>query len=409
MSLQKTLLPNGVRVLTESVPHVGSASIGLWCRTGSADELPHEAGITHLIEHMLFKGTERRTSRQIAEEIEGRGGALNAFTDKQVTCYYHAVLAEDAELSVDVLCDMILCSKLDEEELAKEKQVVIEEIRRSEDDPEGSVHDLHLQGRWKGHKLGLPIIGTKASVTSFVRQNLVDYIKRRYLGGHLVLAAAGKVDHDEVVRWAEERLGSVAPGVEETQIEAPSPSVGQVSYEKDVEQVHFCIGGEAPSIYNSDYHAAVILDAILGDGMSSRLWEQVRERRGLAYSIGSYYIGYTATGAFTIYGGTSPERWSEVQEVVHRELEMMRSDGPTEEELNRVKRMYAGSMVRSLEVMSARMRRMARNELAFEREVPIEETKAKLNAVTAKQVTDLAQRIFEPTQLSTTFIGPVQA
>ena len=193
-NIRKTVLPNGVRVLTERVDSVGSAAIGVWCRTGSVDERPDEGGITHLIEHMLFKGTETRDAKTIAEEIEGRGGILNAFTDKEQTCYYCRVLSDDVEVGVDVLTDMVVNSKVDPDELEREKGVVLEEIKRGEDEPGDHVHDLHLQGLWKGHGLGLPVIGTRESVSSFQRDDLWGYLGRRYVGGHLLVAAVGKVD-----------------------------------------------------------------------------------------------------------------------------------------------------------------------------------------------------------------------
>lgn len=406
MSIQKTTLPNGVRILTERMDHVGSASIGLWCRTGSSDELPHEAGITHLIEHMLFKGTPTRTAKQIAEEIEGRGGILNAFTDKQTTCYYCSVLAEDAPVSVDVLSDMMRNSLLDPAELAKERQVVIEEIRRGEDDPESNVHDLHMQNRWKGHQLGLPIIGTRESVGGFQRENLAAYMERRYRGGHILLAGAGRVDHDQMVRWAEEKLGSIPAGEESTVLTKPSGGEGEHYEGKDVEQVHFCLGGDAPGLMDDRFHTVQVLNEILGGGMSSRLWHEVREQRGLAYSVGSYTAAYTAGGAFTIYGGTSLETWPQVKEVIRQELDKMMEEGPSDEELARAKKSLSGSMVLGLEGTGARMRRMSRIELAFRREIPLDETVSKLNAVTRDDLMSLSQEIFPSDRLTTTVIGP---
>jgi predicted Zn-dependent peptidase len=406
MSFQKSILPNGVRVLTETVGHVGSVSIGLWAKTGSSDERDSEAGISHLIEHMLFKGTETRTAQQIAKEIEGRGGSFNAFTDKQVTCYYCTLLAQDAEVGVDVLADMALRSKLDASDLAKEKQVVIEEIRRGEDDPESQVFEVHMSNRWGNHQLGRPIIGTRESVASFERQNLKDYMDRRYCGGHLILAAVGNVTHDEILKWAEEKMASALPGSESTELDRPTGAPGSRYDGKEIEQVHFCIGGDGPAIFDEDFYSAQLMNEILGGGMSSRLWHEVRETRGLAYSIGSYYGAYTAGGAMVVYGGTSRSTWDEVQEVVAEELTKLGSEGPDEEELELAKRSLIGSLVISLEGTGSRMRRMARQELLFSRQIPVEETVAKLNAVTAKNVRETAATRLSPSLLTTTAIGP---
>lgn len=404
--VRKYVLPNNVRVLVDPVDHVRSASIGLWCRTGSSHELADEAGITHLIEHMLFKGTARRTAKQIAEEIEGRGGSLNAFTDKESTCYYCRVLMDDVENGIDVLTDMMRNSLIDPDELKREQGVVLEEIKRGEDEPGDHVHDLHLQSRWPGHALGLPIIGTPESVSGFGSQNLKSYMDRRYRGENIVLSVAGNVDPERVRAWAEVELGSISSGVENPKVDRPSGAAGNVYVGKDVEQVHFCIGTDGCSTYDPDYFTLVVLDAALGGSMSSRIFQEVREKRGLVYSIGSYCLTYTAGGAYTVYGGTSPENWEQVQELVRLEFDKVRKDGLTEDELVRTKRNLAGSLVLALEGMSGRMMRMSRNELNHGREIPIEETLSKIEAVTNGGVIALAERILDPALVSTTAIGP---
>ncbi len=408
MPVQKTTLANGVRVLTETLPHVGSASIGVWCQTGSADETASEAGITHLIEHMLFKGTPTRTAKQVAEEIEGRGGVLNAFTDKQTTCYYCQVLAEDAKPSLEVLSDMVLNSLIDAEELEREKQVVVEEIRRGEDDPGSQVHDLHLQSRWSQNVLGLPVIGTKESVLSFKREDLTGYMDRRYKGGTLMIAAAGRVDHDEVAAWAEALYSQVAAGGGREALPRPKGSAQENYYGKEVEQVHFCIGTDSPCPYDEEYFPLMVLDEILGGGMSSRLFQEVRERRGLAYAIGSYALSYSSGGAWTVYGGTSASTWPEVQKVVKAELGKMADEGPEAEEIEKAKRALAGTLILSLEGTGARMRRMARTEMTYGREITADETVQRIRAVTAEEVKALARQMFDPALLSITAIGPAK-
>lgn len=406
MSVEKVTLPNGVRVLAEPVTHVGSASIGLWCRTGSVNETPTEGGITHLIEHMLFKGTKNRTAKQIAEEIEGRGGMLNAFTDKEQTCYYCRVLASDTEVALDVLCDMVTSSLIDPTELNREKGVVLEEIKRGEDEPGDHVHDLHLEALWEGHKLGKPIIGTKESVSSFLDSDLRGYMSRRYRSNTVLVSVAGNVDPASVAKTVGDRLGWLEADQEEPRPERPPSIPGTNMVSKDVEQVHFCIGTEGVSIYDAELYTAAVFDGVLGGGMSSRLFQEVREKRGLAYAIGSYQLTYTAGGAFTVYGGTGMATWDQVQSVVRAEFDKLMADGVSADELTKVKRNISGSLALSLEGMNSRMIRMAKNEFNFGREIPLDETLAKIDAVTAEDVVEFARRVLPAEKIRTTAIGP---
>jgi predicted Zn-dependent peptidase len=404
--IRKVVLDNGVRVLVEPIHHVRSVAIGLWCKTGSRHEHSGEEGITHFIEHMLFKGTSRRNAMQIAEAIEGRGGMLNAFTDKEQTCYYCRVLAGDVESAVDVLADMMTGSLLDPEEIEREKTVVLEEIKRGEDEPGDHVHDLHMQARWGSHPLGKPVIGTRETVSSFQRADIVKYIDRQYRGENVVLAAAGYVEPEDVVRMAREWLGGIQPGASDEPPPRPRGSAGVLDVHKPIEQVHFCIGTDSSSVYDADLHTSVVLDGILGGGMSSRLFQEIREKRGLAYSIGSYGLTYSSGGALTVYGGTAKEYWPQVRELVRIEFDRLIREGPSDDEVERVKRNVSGNLVLALEGMSARMMRMTKNELNHEREVPIEETLAKIEAVTVDQVAELAGRILTEDKVSTTTIGP---
>jgi predicted Zn-dependent peptidase len=406
MGIQKTLLDNGVRVLCEPLTYVGSAAVGLWCQTGSANENDDEAGITHFIEHMLFKGTKTRTAKQIAEEIEGRGGVLNAFTDKENTCYYCQVLGGDVEVAIDVLSEMVTDSLLDPKELEVEKGVILEEIKRGEDEPSDHVHDLHVQNRWPSHVLGKPIIGTSESVSSFDDADLRRYMDRRYHGGRVLLAVAGNVDPSLVANAARKRLGGIDMGEGRGDYDRPEgrPGVNEVS--KEVEQVHFCIGADGSSIYDEDRYTATVLDNVLGSGMSSRLFQEIREKRGLAYAIGSYTLSYSTGGLFTVYGGTSPDKWQQVQEVVRQELDKFLRDGVGAEELARTKKSIAGHIVISLEGMSARMIRMSRNELNHGRDVPVEELLQKIDAVTNDDLVGYATRALAPDRMTTTAIGP---
>lgn len=405
-NIVKTTLSNGVRILVEPVESVRSAAIGLWCKTGSSHELNREAGITHLIEHMLFKGTERRSAKDIAEAIEGRGGALNAFTDKESTCYYCRVLSDDVENGIDVLTDMMLHSKIDPKELIMEESVVLEEIKRGEDEPSDHVHEVHLGARWGDHPFGKPVIGTRESVSGFLREDLAGYMERRYRGNNVLLGVAGRVDPEEVKAWAQARLGDIPAGGEDEAISRPLGEKKETYVGKDIEQVHFCIGTDGTSIYDNELYVSAVLDAALGGSMSSRLFQEIREKRGLAYAVGSYTLSYTAGGAFTVYGGTAQETWGQVQELVRSEFDKVMKDGLDDEELQRTKRHICGNIVLALEGMSSRMMRMSKNELFHGRDIPIEETVGKINAVTNEQLIELARRNLNPDRVSTTAIGP---
>ncbi len=405
--INKITLANGVRILVENVPYVRSAAIGLWCKTGSRHELEHEAGITHLIEHMLFKGTERRTAKEIAESIEGRGGMLNAFTDKESTCYYCRVLSDDVANGVDVLSDMMLHSNFDPEELEREEEVVCEEIKRSLDEPGDHVHELHLGYRWGDHPLGKPIIGTEESVRSFRATHIRDYMDRRYRAENVVLSIAGNVDVEQVKEVAEKYLGKIPNGGESTQVSRPAGVAIVNEVAKDTEQVHFCIGTDGISVYDEEDIAVMsILDSALGGSMSSRLFQEIREKRGLVYSVGSYVLSYGAGGAYTVYGGTSQKNWELVKELVRKEFDDVMSNGLSADELERTKKSLAGNLVLALEGMNSRMMRQSRNELNYQRQVTVDEALERLNKVTNDQIIALAGRTLGADKVSTTAIGP---
>lgn len=405
-NLSKTTLANGVRVLVEPVDHVRSAAIGVWCHTGSSHEFDNEGGITHLIEHMLFKGTSKRSAFDIAEAIEGRGGHLNAFTDKEMTCYYCRVLADDVAVGLDVLTDMVMDASLDPDELDLEKGVVLEEIKRSEDEPSDLVHDLHLSALWPEHELGRPIIGTAESVSSFAREDIQRYMARRYQGGNLLVSVAGRVEPAQIADLVDQALWRATVGAAPLLDTRPSAKPTTNLVGKPVEQVHFCIGGEAVAVRDDELPVAVVLDGVLGSGMSSRLFQEIREKRGLAYSVGSYNQFYRTAGTFTVYGGTSPDRWPEVQRLVREEFDRISTEPVPEEEIERVKRNLKGSAVLALEGMSSRMIRMAKNELVFGREVELDEWLAKIDAVTASALCSLAARVLHADRVATTAIGP---
>lgn len=408
--IQKVTLSNDVRILMEPNDNMSSAAIGLWCKTGSRHEQDHEAGLTHFIEHMLFKGTATRTAKQIAEEIEGRGGVLNAFTDKEQTCYYARVLAEEVDRATEVLCDMVQHSLFDSAEIERESQVIVEEIKRSEDEPGDHVHDLHITGLWGEHPLGKPIIGTKESVLGMEQKDFHHYMDRRYRGNNLVLAIAGKFDPKKFTQVASALLEAFPSGGEDSIEGRPVAAPGFNEIADDVEQVHFCIGAAGAGLFDEDLlYTQILVDNILGGGMSSRLFQEIREKRGLAYSVGSYVLPYSSGGAFTVYGGTSQKAWPEVQALVHEEFAKVANGDVTEDELERCKRQLAGNMVLALEGMNSRMMRMARMELHYQRDIPIEETLVRLRAVTRERVATFVAENLRPEAIRTTAIGPFSA
>ncbi len=402
----RTVLPNGVRIVAEPFDTVQTAALGIWCLTGSRLETDRQAGISHVIEHMLFKGTERRTAQQIAEEIEGRGGYLNAFTNREVTCYYARVLSEDVLAALDVLSDMLLHSLFDPDELEKEKRVIQEEIRKYEDSPEELVHDLHAQNRWANHPLGRPIIGTHETVGSFTRDDCLAFLRERYVAGKIVVAIAGSFDPKEFERAVAEQLEPLSGDFELPNDPPPVVSDGEHFLEREVEQVHFCIGGEGPNAFDEDRFAMSVLDGILGDGMSSRLFRKIREERGLAYAIGSYRSAYREAGAFTVFGGTSKETFDEVRDLVRAELMKLRTEDVPSDELERAKKSIKGSIVMAQEATANRMRRIAANELMFERDVPIEEIVQQIESTSASDIRRLAEQYLDPDALTTTAILP---
>ncbi|HTQ09760.1 MAG TPA: pitrilysin family protein, partial [Fimbriimonadaceae bacterium] len=316
------------------------------------------------------------------------------------------VLEDDVENGIDVLSDMMLHSLIEPAELKREESVVVEEIKRGEDEPSEHVHDLHLERRWQGHPLGKPVIGTRESVSGFQRSDLTAYMDRRYRGGNVLLAVAGKVDPEKVHACSREILGKIPPGGEDGELPRPSGEGGLCEVAKDVEQVHFCIGTDGASLYDADLYTQIVMDAALGGSMSSRLFQEIREKRGLVYTVGSYSLNYTAGGVYTVYGGTSPDKWDEVQEVTRTEFDKVMAHGFEPDELERTKRHISGNLVLALEGMSGRMMRMSKNEMFHHRDIPIEETLGKVSAVTNEQIIDLARRILPEERVSTTVIGP---
>jgi len=317
---QKTVLPNGVRIITEEIEHVRSAAIGLWVGAGSRDEREGYEGISHFMEHMFFKGTEHRTARALAESLEAVGGQLNAFTTKEYTCYYAKVLDEDLDLAIDVLSDMFFHSLFDEKEIEKEKNVVIEEIKMYEDSPDELIHDIFSEKVWNEHPLGKPILGTEASITSLSRDKIMLFLSEHYAPDNVVVAVAGKIKQAGIVAKLSAQFGTFKRGGRRVLEEAPTGKTVEHYQKKETEQMHIIIGVPGLGQDDEDIYAMHIFNNILGGGLSSRLFQEIREQRGLAYSVYSYHSTYVDSGLFAIYAGTSPKNTQEVIECILQEL-----------------------------------------------------------------------------------------
>jgi len=405
---RKSLLSNGVRVLTEAMPQSHSATIGIWVENGSRYEEPHENGVSHLIEHLLFKGTRHRTAAQIAEEIDAVGGVLNAFTGKEYTCYYAKVLGSDLTMATDLLADLFLESLFDPDEIKREQQVVLQEISQAEDTPDDFIHDLFNLKFWAGHPLALPIAGTVATVTSIDRELMTSFMGQRYRADRVLVSAAGQLDHDLLLAHCE-RLFSGIPGAGKPEAISP-PRVHSLvlNHEKPLEQAHICMGGPGIGQTSGSRYAAYVLNTALGGGMSSRLFQEVREKRGKVYSIYSFQSSYADCGYFGIYAGTNPEWVDEVLEVTLAELKKVVREGLSAPELARAKSQLKGNLLLGLESTDSRMNRLARNEIYFRRDIPVEELQRDIDAVTNEQVIELANTFFDRTRMGLVVLGDLK-
>jgi len=389
------------------MPHVRSASIGIWADVGSAAERREQRGVSHLVEHMLFKGTQRRTARDIAETMDGVGGNLNAFTDKETTCYYAKVIDHHIPLAIDVLSDMFLHSVFDGTELAKEQKVVLEEIRMYDDNPDEQIHDVFTRTMWCGSNLGEPTIGYAETVSALTRDTLRDHVRTRYAPNAIVVAAAGNVDHEQLV----ELLGAAFAGFEghsEPPVpERPRLTPSRVVKHKDTEQAYIVLGTRGLSQRDDRRFALSVLDTILGGGMSSRLFQEVREKRGLAYNVYSFQQSYREAGLFAVSAGTAPGSARECIDVIVGELETVAEKGVTAAELTLAKEHIKGSLTLSLESTSSRMIRIGRSEFTLGYQMTSEEIEARIDAVTKTDVDKLANTLLVPGRLGLCVLGPV--
>jgi predicted Zn-dependent peptidase len=396
-------------VITEAMPHVRSASLGIWADVGSAAERREQRGISHLVEHMLFKGTESRSAREIAETMDAVGGNLNAFTDKEATCYYAKVIDHHVPLAVDVLADMFLHSTFAPKDLAKEQKVVLEEIRMYDDSPDEMIHDLFVRTMWSGSNLGEPTIGYADTVSALTSDDLRRHLRAHYAPNTVVFAAAGNVDHDAMVSLVETAFDGYSGSSVAPEPERPLLTPTSLVKTKDTEQAYVVLGVQGLSTRDAGRFTLSVLDTILGGGMSSRLFQEVREKRGLAYSVYSFQQSYRDAGLFGISAGTAPGSVQECVDVVVEELGRMADGGATEAELNLAKEHIKGSLTLSLEASSSRMIRLGRSEFNLGRQMTIEEIEREVDAVTLEGVHALARDLFAPERLGLCVLGPIDA
>lgn len=405
----KVLLENGIRVVGEEIPSMRSVSMGIWIATGSRFENLQNNGISHFLEHMLFKGTDRYSARELAQVFDGIGGQVNAFTSKEYTCYYAKVLDEHFGTAVDTLADMLFHSRFAPEEIEKEKKVVIEEIRMYEDTPDELVMDVLADGVYGGHPLGYTILGLEGNLRSFTRADVQDYVDTRYKPSNIVISVAGNVSQEDAVaqiRRLFESYGTRATAGE-GELVVPGFSTDLRMRQKDTEQVHICLATPGLPAGDARMYALILLNNALGNSPSSRLFQEIREERGLAYSVFSFHSSHRDCGMFGIYTGTSPESVDDVLKLVQEICDEVSTTGLTAEELQQGKEQVKGSMMLSLESTSSRMSRLGKNELVLGREVTLDETIQGINGVTEGDIRSVARDILQQ-KFAIAAVGPVE-
>ncbi len=403
--MQKTVLPNGIRVVTEQVPEAHSVTIGFWVENGSRHEITSLGGISHFIEHMLFKGTERRSALQIAKEIDSVGGVLNGFTGREYCCYYAKVLARKLPMAVDLLSDIVLHSILDPDELEKERKVILQEIKMMEDTPDDNIHDLFTRNFWHNHPLGQSVLGTPHSITTLTRDDLLRFMDESYCGRRILICAAGDLDHEEIV----ERIAAAFTGVAEGEAHDVAtrfrPCSGVSVEEKDLEQVHLCLGTRALPQNHPDRFVSYLLNAIFGGSMSSRLFQSIREERGLAYSVYSYLNSHSDSGALVAYAGASPDDAGEILTLTLEQMRRFTREAVSEDELFAAKEQLKGNLLLSMESTDNRMTRIAKNEIYLDRHLALQEVISGIQKVTADDILRLARSLFRDETLHLQVVG----
>ena len=407
-NIRRTVLPNGLLVLTESMPHLRSVSMGAWINSGSRDESATENGISHFVEHMVFKGTTSRSAQDIAREVDSIGGNLDAFTGKETVCFNIKVLDENMPPALDVLSDLVLHPKFSQADLEREQGVILEEIKMDEDNPDYLVHETFTQNFWKNHPLGRPILGTAKTVSSFDQDTVFDHHRRRFTPENMVFSAAGHLHHDEFLALVEAKFGGLLPGIGKAVDQETHPQTTPhitLKKKRSLEQVQMCLGVPAPPVNDKERFALYLLNSMLGGGMSSRLFESIRENEGLAYSIYSEMSPFRDSGALSVYAGMSLDKTERVLDLTLVELRRLKQEQVAPAELKRAKDQMKSNIVLGLESSSSRMSNLARQQMYFGRFFSVDEIVAEIDRVTPDDIQRLANHLFQPDLIALTLLG----
>jgi predicted Zn-dependent peptidase len=407
--IEATTLKNGIRVISEEMPHVRSVSLGVWIKTGSRRETSAENGISHFIEHMLFKGTENRSAEDIARSVDSIGGGLDAFTAKEMVSYSTKVLDEHLPLAFDVLADMVRHPLFRAEDIEKEKGVILEELKMEADSPDYLVHEIFSSNFWKDHPLGKPILGTRETVKKYDREMLQSFYSSVYAPANMLITAAGNLSHERMLALVREHFEDVAPGKPLGADPVPGTHARiALRNKKALEQVHMCLGVPSYPLPHEERFACYVMNTLLGGGMSSRLFQNIRERQGLAYAVFSELNPYRDTGCLSIYAGTSIESAPKVVQSILKEFRQLKQQTVNDEELRRAKDHLKGSLMLSLESTGSRMSNLARQEMYFSRFFTLDELVESIELVTADDVQRIAQTFFDPKQIALTVLGNLE-
>lgn len=408
-NVRRTVLANGIILLTETIPHVRSVSIGVWVKNGSRYEPPALQGASHFIEHLLFKGTQTRNAREIAFAIDSLGGHLDAFTGREFTCYYARIMDEHLFMAIELLADIVLNPLFEPKELEVERQVILEEIRTTEDSPDDYIHDLFAQTVWKTHPLGQPILGTNETIGNITQSEIVNFYKNSYYSENIVIVAAGNLDHQKLQDKVENLFQNANSSPENPVSmgeKLPVFNKQTTGRLKDLEQVHLCIGTNGVPYADKQRFTCYILNTLLGGGMSSRLFQKIREERGLAYSIYSYFVSYYDAGSFATYAGTAAANSDEVIGLIIDEFKKAKTIPIEEEELQKSKEQLKGSLMLSMESTTNRMTTLAKYEIYFKRQYSLDEILARIKEVTPDDLQALSKNLFQTNLLSMVYLGP---
>ncbi len=408
---RKLILDNGIRLVTERIPTLKSVTLGIWVNAGSRDESPAQAGYSHFIEHMFFKGTTARSATDISCEIDALGGEMNAFTTRETTTYYIKVLDQHLPKALDLLSDLFLRSRLGKKEIEKEKQVVLEEIRMVQDDPEDLVQELHTKLVMGRHPLSRPILGRESTIVRISRQNLLEYIDAHYRPEEIVVAVAGNFDQHQLEKTMARTFGGYRKSSSSIPRKRwpPELQAGAMMKQKPLEQVHLCVGFEGVAAGHKDRYAVYALNTVLGGSVSSRLFQEIREKRGLSYSVYSFLSGYSDGGTITVYAGIRAREASQVLDLISREIRKLARDGIDGAELKRTKDQMKGSLMLSLESSHSRMNKLAKDELSAGTHTTLEDLIAEIDGLTEEQVFQTAQNLFTGNRIALTGLGPLSS